>query len=266
MAEVFEAIVMYQRDHKEKDLMVKMLTKTAGKRMFYIKNGKSKRYQFAADVQPMTIATFEGTLNQTGLSFINSVKESHHSRELMMDVEKNAYMTYILGLIDAAFVDNQPIEKWFNWAKLALEKLEEGLDPQGLANYFEVQLLPAFGLNPTWGECAVCGRRDLPLDFSEKLNGTICQIHWDQDENRMNANPRSVRILSQLAKVDLKQLGTLSLKDETKQDMARVMDKLYDDQVGVHLRAKSFIQQLSGWQARLATRGQVESNNETSED
>ena len=34
MAEVFEAIVMYQRDHKEKDLMVKMLTKTAGKRMF----------------------------------------------------------------------------------------------------------------------------------------------------------------------------------------------------------------------------------------
>ena len=29
MAEVFEAIVMYQRDHKEKDLMVKMLTKTA---------------------------------------------------------------------------------------------------------------------------------------------------------------------------------------------------------------------------------------------
>ena len=111
MAEVFEAIVMYQRDHKEKDLMVKMLTKTAGKRMFYIKNGKSKRYQFAADVQPMTIATFEGTLNQTGLSFINSVKESHHSRELMMDVEKNAYMTYILGLIDAAFVDNQPIEK-----------------------------------------------------------------------------------------------------------------------------------------------------------
>ncbi|MBC6499330.1 DNA repair protein RecO C-terminal domain-containing protein [Weissella confusa] len=72
------------------------------------------------------------------------------------------------------------IQQLSGLAKLALEKLEEGLDPQGLANYFEVQLLPAFGLNPTWGECAVCGRRDLPLDFSEKLNGTICQIHWDQ--------------------------------------------------------------------------------------
>ena len=64
MAEVFDAIVMYQQDRKEKDLMVKMLTKQGGKRMFYIKNGKSKRYQFAADVQPLTVATFEGTLNQ----------------------------------------------------------------------------------------------------------------------------------------------------------------------------------------------------------
>ncbi len=38
--------------------------------------------------------------------------------------------------------------------------------------------------------------------------------------------------------------------------MARVMDKIYDDQVGVHLRAKSFIQQLDGWSQRLAQRGQ----------
>ncbi|MEY4664200.1 DNA repair protein RecO [Weissella cibaria] len=263
MAEVFDAIVMYQQDRKEKDLMVKMLTKQGGKRMFYIKNGKSKRYQFAADVQPLTVATFEGTLNPTGLSFINAVKESHQSRELMMDVTKNAYMTYILGLIDAAFVDNQPIGKWYEWARLAIEKIESGLDPQGIANFFEIKLLPAFGLEPTWGECVVCGRRDLPLDFSEKLNGTLCQLHWEQDEQRMNANPRSVRVLSQLNKIDLKQLGSLSLKEETKHDMARVMDKIYDDQVGVHLRAKSFIQQLDGWSQRLAQRGQQKPTDES---
>ena len=40
-----------------------------------------------------------------------------------MDVEKNAYMTYILGLIDAAFVDNQPIEKWFNYGQAGAGKV-----------------------------------------------------------------------------------------------------------------------------------------------
>lgn len=61
MTEVFDAIVMYQRDHKEKDLMVKMLTREAGKRMFYIRHGKSQRYQFTAEIQPLHTATFEGT-------------------------------------------------------------------------------------------------------------------------------------------------------------------------------------------------------------
>ena len=76
MTEIFDAIVMYQRDHKEKDLMVKMLTRQAGKRMFYVRYGKSKRYQFAAEMQPLSMATFEGVINTSGLSFINDVKET----------------------------------------------------------------------------------------------------------------------------------------------------------------------------------------------
>jgi DNA repair protein RecO (recombination protein O) len=253
----FQGIVIYQRAHKERDLMVKMLTREGGKRMFYVKNGKSKRYPFAAELQPNTVATYEGVLNDDGLSFIDDVKSAKLARQLMVDVERNAYATYILGLIDAAFVDNQPIPKWFDWAEKALAKLNDDpeFDAQGLANYFEVQLLPAFGITPVWGECAIDGRRDLPLDFSEKFGGTICQAHWDQDEKRMQANPRAVRILSKFAAIDLRQLGSMSLKPETKVDMARIMDKIYDDQVGIHLRSKSFIQQLAGWSARLATRG-----------
>ncbi|MDR3189748.1 MAG: DNA repair protein RecO [Lactobacillaceae bacterium] len=247
----FDGIVMYQRPHKERDLLVKILTRQGGKRMFFIKNGKSKRNQLAAELQPLTIATYEGTLNQNGLSFIDDVKTAHVSRIMMEDVVLNAYATYILGLIDSAFVDNQPVEQWFDWAKLAIEKMESGFDPQGLANYFEIKLLPAFGLNPTFGACAICGRRDLPLDFSERFNGTICQLHWSRDDQRMQANPKAVRILAKLSELNLEQLSSLSLKEETKADMTRIMDKIYDEQVGLHLRSKSFIQQLSSWQSKL---------------
>lgn len=254
MTEVFDAIVMYQRDHKEKDLMVKMLTRQAGKRMFYVRYGKSKRYQFAAEMQPLSMSTFEGVINTTGLSFINDVKATRPTSFLMTDIVLNAYMTYIMGLIDAAFVDNQPITKWYDLVAEAVAKMEKGLDPQGIANYFEVQLLPVFGIQPTWGQCVICGRRDLPLDFSEKLNGTLCQQHWDADPYRMHIDNRAVRILSKLAEIDLRLLGSLNLQDKTKQEMARLMDKLYDDQVGIHLRAKSFIQQLTGWQNRMINR------------
>lgn len=260
MTEVFDAIVLYQRDHKEKDLMVKMLTRQAGKRMFYIRHGKSQRYQFTAEIQPLSAATFEGTINTTGLSFINDVKATKDTTFLMTDIVLNAYMTYILGLIDAVFVDNQPITKWYDLIIEALNKLQNGLDPQGIANYFELQLLPVFGIRPTWGQCVICGRSDLPLDFSEELNGTLCQQHWSADEHRLHVDTKAVRILSKLANIDLRLVGTLDLKTQTKQEMARVMDKLYDDQVGIHLKSKSFIQQLASWQNRMMQREKKNDN------
>ena len=61
-------------------------------------------------------------------------------------------------------------------------------------------------------------------------------------------------ILSKLSQTPLNQLGSLKLKAETKQEMARLMNHIYDDQVGVHLKSKSFIQQLENWQGRLQTR------------
>ena len=43
--------------------------------------------------------------------------------------------------------------------------------------------------------------------------------------------------------------------------MARVMDKLYDDQVGIHLKSKSFIQQLASWQNRMMQREKKRQSN-----
>ncbi|MBX4172617.1 DNA repair protein RecO [Weissella viridescens] len=256
MADIFQGIVMYQRAHKEKDLMVKILTREYGKRMFYIRHGKSKRYQYAADMQPLTMATYEGTINRTGLSFINDVKQSKLPRVFIEDVEKNAYMLYILGLIDAAYVDNQPIAHWFDEAKLAETKMVTGFDAQALANYFELHLLPDFGIQMQWQSCVICGNAEGPMDFSEHLQGVLCQKHWERDEHRMHVNPKAVYVLQQLARVDLAQLHSLTLNDATKEEMARVLDRIYQEQVGVQLRAKTFIQDLHQWDQRLAQRGQ----------
>ncbi|MCM0582332.1 DNA repair protein RecO [Weissella diestrammenae] len=250
----FDGIVMYQREHKERDLLVKILTRNSGKKMFFIKNGKSKSNRIAAELQPLTQATYEGILNQSGLSFVDDVKAVHFYRSLVNDIEKNAYATYILGLIDSAFVDNQPITLWFDRVQQGLEKIADEFDAQGIANYFEIALLPAFGLSITWQHCVVCGRSDLPMDFSEKMQGTICQNHFGVDANRMQVDSRAILVLSKLAQISLSQLGSLELKETTKKEMARVLDRIYDEQVGVHLKSKTFIQQLGAWQSRLRDR------------
>ncbi|MCW0952745.1 DNA repair protein RecO [Weissella ceti] len=254
MTEVFDAIVMYQRPHKEHDLMVKMLTREHGKRMFYIRHGKSKRYAYAADVLPFTIGQYEGTINATGLSFMNDVKQSHVARVFLEDVNKSAYMTYIMGLVDAAFVDNQPLTNWYDEVALAIEKMETGLSPMALANYFELKLLPAFGVHVDWERCVICEGTTPQMDFSMTLGGLLCAKHFGQDEHRMHIAPKALYILKQFSQVHLKQMHSLSVKTMTLQEMSRVLDAIYDDQVGVQLKAKSFIKQLQSWDQRLQSR------------
>jgi len=254
MSEVFDAIVMYQRPHKEHDLMVKMLTKTHGKRMFYIRHGKSKRYAYAADVQPFTVGQYEGAINKSGLSFMNDVKQSHISRVFLEDVNRSAYMTYIMGLVDAAFVDNQPLNDWYDEVALAIEKIEAGFSPAALAHYFELKLLPAFGVHIDWLQCVICEENTPRMDFSTKLGGVLCEKHFGQDEHRMHVAPKAMYILAQFSQIKLKQLNSLQVKSETSQEMAKVLDAIYDDQVGVQLKAKSFIKQLQSWDARLQSR------------
>ena len=254
MAEVFDAIVMYQRPHKEHDLMVKMLTKTHGKRMFYIRHGKSKRYAYAADVLPFTVGQYEGSINKTGLSFMNDVKQSRVSRVFLEDVHKSAYMTYIMGLVDAAFVDNQPLNSWFEEVALAIEKMESDFSPLALADYFELKLLPAFGVHVDWEHCVICEETTPQMDFSMTLGGILCEKHFGHDEHRMQLAPKALYILKQFSQVQLKQMHSLSIKATTLQEMSRVLDAIYDDQVGVQLKAKSFIKQLQSWDQRLQAR------------
>lgn len=43
--ERFNGIIMYRRDYRERDLLVKILTDRVGKTMFLVKNAKKKRLQ-----------------------------------------------------------------------------------------------------------------------------------------------------------------------------------------------------------------------------
>ncbi|WP_392854748.1 DNA repair protein RecO, partial [Klebsiella pneumoniae] len=88
---------------------------------------------------------------------------------------------YIMGLIDAAFPDSHPAVKWFDKLYYGLKLINDGLDPEIITNIFEIQLLSVFGVAPDLKGCVICGRHDLPMDYSDKYGGLLCIHHWDHD-------------------------------------------------------------------------------------
>lgn len=66
-------LVLYNRNYREDDKLVKIFTETDGKHMFFVRHaGKSR---FNSVIQPLTIAKFIVKINDNGLSFIEDYKE-----------------------------------------------------------------------------------------------------------------------------------------------------------------------------------------------
>lgn len=50
----FNGIVMFERSHRENDLLVKFLTKEHGKRMFFIRNAKKVDFKLRSAILPFS--------------------------------------------------------------------------------------------------------------------------------------------------------------------------------------------------------------------
>lgn len=247
----FRGIIMFRRDYRERDLLVKILTDKIGPAMFFVKGAKKRRFRLAADILPFTHGEYIGSLTDNGLSFINTASDTSQYRSIASDISKNAYATYILALVDSAFQDGQGIGGWFNQVAAALDLINSGLDEQVIANVIETQLLVRFGVAPTWDRCVICGRDDLPLDFSEQYGGMLCRNHWHLDERRLHLDQRTVYYLQRFSTLNLQKLNSIKINSTTKRRLQFVLDSLYDNEVGLNLKSKKFIRQMGQWEEKL---------------
>ena len=246
----FRGIIMFRRDYRERDLLVKILTDKIGPAMFFVKGAKKRGFRLAADILPFTHGEYIGSLTDNGLSFINTASDTSQYRSIASDISKNAYATYILALVDSAFQDGQGIGGWFNQVA-ALDLINSGLDEQVIANVIETQLLVRFGVAPTWDRCVICGRDDLPLDFSEQYGGMLCRNHWHLDERRLHLDQRTVYYLQRFSTLNLQKLNSIKINSTTKRRLQFVLDSLYDNEVGLNLKSKKFIRQMGQWEEKL---------------
>ena len=240
-----QGLVLYNRNFREDDKLVKIFTEQAGKRMFFVKHaGKSK---LAPVIQPLTAANLLMKINDDGLSYIEDYQDVVTYHRINEDLFIMAYASYVAALADASLQDNQPDPALFAFLQKTLELMNDGLDYEVLTNIFEIQILSRFGVSLNFHDCAFCHRMGLPFDFSFKYSGVLCPDHYHQDERRCHLNPNLPFLLDQFQAVRFSELETISLKPDIKKQLRDFIDLLYDEYVGIHLKSKKFIDSLGDW-------------------
>ena len=243
-----KGIIIYSRDHREKDKLVKIFTEKYGKLVFYVKGAHRKNNPLLSAILPMTEATYAGEMRKDGLSFLNSVKFVAPYTYLQEDIFANAYATYVLALADAAIEDHKAEPYLFTFIEKILTRMNEKNDPEILANIFEVQILERFGVGLHLDSCAVCGKTHGPFDFSMKYSGLICQEHFNLDERRLHLTAKAGTLLQLFSNLPVNRIGKINVSEATKKSLRFGLDEIYDEYVGVHLKSKHFIDQMKNWE------------------
>lgn len=244
----FHGIVISRNDYKERDMLVKILTDKFGIKTFFVRGARKKGFKLASAILPFSHGTYFGNVNDHGLSFINGTRELEQCQQIYSDIELNAYASYVLGLVGAAFGNDEPLPGvWFDNIATAINLIDQRFDAAIVANIIEIQLLEQFGVKPFLESCVICGNSSGPFDFSETYGGLLCQQHWYLDLHRLHLDQRTIYYLRLFSVIDLKQLHSIKVKDVTKQHLRHAIDTLYNDQVGVYVKAKKFIDQMGSW-------------------
>ncbi|MBS7577578.1 MULTISPECIES: DNA repair protein RecO [unclassified Enterococcus] len=240
-------IVLYNRDYKEKDKLVKIFTANAGKQMIFVKGGNGARFQSKDMIQPMAVSQFVLNLNSQGLSFIRTHSDTKFFRQIQSDIFLTGYVTYMLNLVDMAIEDRLCDQALFSFLLESIRLIEAGMDAEVVTFIFEIQILSRFGIHLDFEHCQICGKIAQPFDFSWALQGVVCQKHQEQGLNLANEDPNILYFLGLFAKVDLALLNEIKIKPEMKKKIRIFIDLIYGEYVGLSLKSKKFIDHMNDW-------------------
>lgn len=238
-------LVLYNRQFREDDKLVKIFTETSGKHMFFVRHATNSK--LSSVIQPLILANFILKINNHGLSYIEDYKGVSLFKEINADIYKLAYATYLVSLADAAISDAVYDAPLFAFLIKTLELMDEGLDYEILTNIFEIQILDRFGVQLNFHDCVFCHRVGLAFDFSHRYSGLLCPEHYEKDPYRSHLDSNVPYLLNQFQTLHFDSLKTISVKPDMKQKLRKFIDEVYEDYIGLRLKSKKFIDDLDHW-------------------
>ncbi|MCS6859582.1 MAG: DNA repair protein RecO [Abditibacteriales bacterium] len=236
------AVVLRSRPLGEKDRVVVLFSREAGKLDAVAKGARQPKSKLAAGTQPFTLARFALARGRT-LQVVTQcvIEESFYA--LHEDLSKIAWGAYVLELMDAATPPHQHDEALFDLLVSTLRWMGATDDPELVTRAFELRLLNALGYAPALTECAVCGRTvsDSLVAFSARWGGALCAADAAQRGHRGKISQGTLRTAAALSGSKGDALQRLRLTPQVRTELRGLMNDFLTQRLEVRLKAREFL-------------------------
>ncbi|MGA8943103.1 MAG: DNA repair protein RecO [Thermoactinomyces sp.] len=245
MLKKFEGIVLKARDYGESNQILTVFTRYQGKIAIMARGSKKTRSRFGAVTEPFTRAHFVtfGTGNILTLSQADLIHSYHLLRS---DLLLMAYGAYWVEIIDKTTEDKEPCPPLYEMLVLLLSRLEQKTDPDILTFILELRILEMAGYTPVLDSCVSCHESKRPARFSVRQGGFLCEQCQSQDPEALPVSEASARILPTLLKMDLRRLGEVKIRQETRKQLEKIIRSFVAEYLPVRLKSLHLLEQLKG--------------------
>ena len=131
---------------------------------------------------------------------------------------------------------------------MSLKKATRSRLHEAVALVVAWKLLPYTGVQPILHACAGCGATEGEFAFSFTQGGFLCHNCFSLDPYIIRLKPVHVRLIRMFYTVPIDQIGKITLKPATKRLIKTIISTIYEEQTGIQLKSKKFIDQLDKMQ------------------
>lgn len=243
MLHKWEGIVLKTRAYGESNKMVTLLTREAGKLTVMANGAKKPKSRLAGVTQPFMYGMYF-VQKAGGMGTMQQGEHLDAMRTIQTDIVATAHASYIVELIDRLIDEGESQPFAFEVLKQALMAIEEGCDPEAIALFVDWKMLPFTGVQPTLHCCASCGATEGEFAFSFTQGGFLCHRCFHQDSYLIRLTSTQVKLIRMFYSMPIEQVGKLELKEQTKRFIKNIVTTIYEEQTGIRLKSRKFIEQL----------------------
>ncbi|MBA2938131.1 DNA repair protein RecO [Paenibacillus sp. CGMCC 1.16610] len=239
-----QGIVLRSMDYGEGNKIISLFTPELGKVGVMARGAKKVKSRHAAVTQLFTYGDFVFFKTRGQMGSLNSAEiiEAHHA--LREDLHMSAHASYLAEMTDRMLGDEEGSTYLFEQLKAGLMAIEEGKDMQIVVHLYEMKMFELAGYLPVTDACVSCGETSDITHFSPSMGGTLCSRCRYKDTVAIRVGEGALKLLKLFPRMDMRRLGAVQVKDETKAQLKTCMRTYMDIHIGVKWKSRDFIEQM----------------------
>ncbi|HBR18555.1 MAG: DNA repair protein RecO [Deltaproteobacteria bacterium RIFCSPLOWO2_12_FULL_43_16] len=242
-----EAIVLNSIDYGESDRIVTFYTLGFGKVKGIAKGAKNSRKRFVNNLEPFSyIKLLIFQKENRDLSIIEQADIIRRFDKLVFDIERLAFGSYCLELLNEMTLEGQRNQKVFELLVKFLVMLNEGANLKTIIMFFKMKLLSLLGYHPHLDTCVSC--KNIPIGsrvfFSSAKSGIVCSACKGNEKSLISVSPGTIKFLVLAARTDIEKVNNIDMADWAAKECEEVMGDFLTYQLGKELKSKRFLDKI----------------------